>query len=94
MVRVEVFSLGSLQVYTVQTSEDAALGIQATNFYWRDPSSPQGYGPFAHLSTAMRHHVSILNAMAGKISIEDKTGNVKIINTVIPVDFRAKKRLK
>ena len=88
-----VFSLGSLEVFTLQ-DPPSVLGhpgwtpdMHTTNFYWRDAGSPQGYGPFIHITACMEHYRWVLTACKG-----DKAAAPPLA-PVLRVDFRTKKRV-
>lgn len=82
-----LFDLGSLQVFTMQ--DPIYFNLSTTfidNYYWRDPASPQGYGPFRTLPATVEHYKWVLKACDGKK--EEK------IAPIIRVDFKTKKLVK
>lgn len=59
--------IGSFQLFAFQDAEDAAKGAPvnfAANIYWRDFSSPRGYGPFTSVAAAMEHYKNTVLALS------------------------------
>lgn len=80
------FTLGSLVVWAAVSQEQLVAGLARTHYFWKDAGSPQGFGPFQHISTAMEHYKSIVNQM--------KTMSApKSVGQVIQVDFANKRRI-
>ena len=87
---VLIFKLGTLQVYYLSDNTLFSPSYMATEVYWMDAGSPQGYGPFVSVHEAMTHYTQLIEAMKG--GIDPNTG--KPMCAVIPVDFVTKRRLK
>lgn len=87
-----VFTLGSLQVYTLELQKDGhtQLGAVENGFYWADAASPQGYGPFDSLYGAMEHYKWVIQASKG-VTVHTTKGP-KTMGEVIRVDFRGTRK--
>ncbi len=88
-----VFDLGSLQVYTLQDEPSFMVpawtpGSYTDNYYWRDAASPQGYGPFNHVTGAIEHYKWYVKTCRGE---QKKLEAPKA--AAIRVDFQTKKRV-
>lgn len=89
-----VFELGTFQVYTIQDA--TYLGhvpgwtpeMATDNYWWRDPASPQGYGPFKHVTACVEHYKWVINTCRGK---SDQKLLTAPTNSVLRVDFKSKK---
>lgn len=77
-----VFKLGHLQVFYYQTLEDLHKKIQPTEFFWKKVDDNEIHGPFKTTHDAVNHYSE---AIAPKPELPAN---------VIPVDFKAKKRIK
>lgn len=95
-----VFEIGSLQVYTMQEPSFVgyppawAPGSPTDNYYWRDKASPQGYGPFLHITAAMEHYKWLIQTCKGNgpLLLDGKL-EVTAVRPVIRLDFKSKKRV-
>lgn len=91
LIQKVIFELGTFQLYILQTFQQT---LQGDNFhqgyYWRDGGSPQGYGPFSFILTALEHYktVTLAGKKSAKDSQENKTGQL------LRVDFYRKKLTK
>jgi len=92
-----VFDLGSLRVYTMQPPSIPGEGSAWTphmitdNYWWTDPASPQGYGPFVHITACIEHYTWYIATAQGKradLKLLDKP-----VAQVIRVDFRNKSKV-
>lgn len=88
-----LFQLGNLQVYTLTGPEVTEFTPTAPvdNYYWRDPGSPQGYGPFTHVSTCIEHYKA--HVTAARLSSERHKLSGGKTAAIIRLDFKSKKRV-
>lgn len=82
-----ILELGTLQVFEVSLLSG---GIPVTAVYWRDQGSPQGYGPFLDVYTAMKHYEQTVRNFRDARS---PSADGKPAGQVIQVDFRNKRRV-
>lgn len=88
-----VFQLANLQVYTMQQPTILAMvpswapDSATDNYYWRDPASPQGYGPFTNITACIEHYKWVIETTKTSAQIEPKKAEV------IRFDFQNKKRV-
>lgn len=87
LCKVIVFELNGLEVYALQTMMEFQTGVKPTGFYWRDPASPQGYGPFEYISTAVEHYKHTIRQPKLVVNPNKKPGDL------IRVDFLGKRRV-
>jgi hypothetical protein len=79
--------LGSLEVFTMQTTEEIYAGAPFRGYFWRDAGSPQGYGPFATVFACIEHYKMVIKACNQGKDIP------KLDADIIRVDFRSRKRV-
>lgn len=84
-----VLELGSFKVYVLQTADEAMHGVAPDGFYWCDPASPQGYGPFGSIYEAVEHYKHVLEQCKG-----DRHSMVLKAAPVIRVDFQNRRKVE
>lgn len=80
-----VLEIGSLQVYSAEMKDEHTQAA-ATQYFWRDAGSPQGYGPFASVLSCMKHYAWLIKQAKGAGSIEIEAAGGELIR----VDFQNK----
>lgn len=90
---VLAFELGSLQVYSYATVDEATMGLKNPNagYYWRDAGSPQGYGPFTSVYATVEHYKHVISMCKGDSSSYTAIGPKPA--QVIRMDFQARRRV-
>lgn len=84
-----VLEIGSLQVYSGEMRNEHTQ-TSATQFFWRDAGSPQGYGPFPSVLACMQHYAWLLKQAKGAGSIEIEASGGELIR----VDFQKRCRVE
>jgi len=90
-----IFQLGTIQAFWFPTEEEIVMNTMYHDVYWRDLRYTHHFGPFPSVYNAMSHYAYLAKAQRDGYA-DMKTNDLtpdKPVASVIPVDFRIKKRV-
>lgn len=86
-VSILLFELGTVQVFTTMTTDEALAGLETKDVFWQDKVSKHTYGPFKDVYSCMVHYTEVIAMQKTPIIGEEFRA------PVIYVDFQNKRRI-